>query len=101
MDIKDPDVRRAVETIIDEFEQLEHSIKNKDEEIFDFERENQKLKDTVDELECKVKDLEEALAEAYLTDEADSGRKGEADQDKLSCGRSPDVSDTADNKVAD
>lgn len=71
MDIKDPDARRAVETIIDEFEMLEDSVQRKDTEISDLEEKNEELSGRVEELELKVKELEEALAEAYLTEDVD------------------------------
>lgn len=97
MAIKDRDARDALETLNNEFENLEESIREKDEEITILETKNEELGSRVEELELQVKDLEEALAEAYLTEEVD-GRTEETD-DKLQCGRSIDVSDTADDKV--
>lgn len=74
--IKDPDIRNALETLVTEFENLEQTIKEKDEEIADNEVEYAKLEARIEELEAgvhglveKVKELELALSEAYLTDE--------------------------------
>lgn len=102
MAIKDRDTRDALETLNNEFENLEESNREKDEQITDLEVENGRLISRVEELELQVKDLEEALAEAYLTEEADDDGSGteEAD-DQLQCGRSADVSDPADDKATD
>lgn len=108
MRIKDPDVRKAIETLADEFENLEIDVKDKEDEIDDLEdrlskadSEINKLTDRVDELEDKVKELEEALAEAYLTDEADDGRTKEGAETGIQCGRELDVLNSTDDKATD
>lgn len=72
MGIKDRDVRDALETLDTEFENLEAVIKDKDNEIDDLTKENTGLKEQVEEYENRIKELEEALAEAYLTSEANN-----------------------------
>jgi len=67
--VKDPDARQAIETLIVEFENLESTISERDEEIHDNEEAYAKLETRIEELEAKVKELELALSEAYLTDE--------------------------------
>jgi len=65
--LRDKDLQRAAETVLNELESMEDLI-------FDQKRTMEKLEDEVDaltrensSLELKVKSLEEALAEAYLT----------------------------------
>jgi predicted nucleic acid-binding Zn-ribbon protein len=67
--IKDRDVRDALRTLEDEFENAEAVIKEKDDEIEELAKEVQSLKDQVEEYESRISELEEALAEAYLTSE--------------------------------
>ncbi len=100
MGIKDRDVRDALETLSSEFEHLEETLKEKDEECQELEDKNERLQARIDELEAKVEELEEALAEAYLTDEADDGTTEESDV-QLQRGRESDVSDTTDDKATD
>jgi predicted nucleic acid-binding Zn-ribbon protein len=95
MGIKDPDVRKALETLQTEIENYEYTIKEKDEEISDNEEEYSKLEVRIEELEARVKELEEALAEAYLTDEVSDEFQGEDAELQTGCGT--DVSDSAGN----
>jgi predicted nucleic acid-binding Zn-ribbon protein len=69
MAIRDRDVRYALRTLEDEFENAEAVIKEKDDEIEELAKEVQSLKDQVEEYESRISELEEALAEAYLTSE--------------------------------
>lgn len=78
--IKDPDVRKAMETLETEIENYEDSIKRKDEDVEYLEEQVKKLQATNEELENdiaekdeRIKELEIALAEAYLTSEKDDG----------------------------
>lgn len=95
--MRDPDVRGAIQTLNDEFENLEETIREKEAEIEELEDDKKELNIRIEELEQRVKDLEEALAESYLTDEADDGRVTEESNDRVQGGRSSDVPDTADN----
>ena len=74
--IKDPNIRNALETLVTEIENLECTVQERNEEIADGENEYLKLEARIEELEAgihglneKIKELEVALAEAYLTDE--------------------------------
>jgi predicted nucleic acid-binding Zn-ribbon protein len=99
MNIKDPDVKRAISTLIDEFE-------NKEAEVEDLEKSEQELSERVEELENRVAqledqvaELEEALAEAYLTSEVDDGIQGK--DVELSPGCGTDVPDPASDEAVD
>lgn len=69
--IKDRDVRNALQTLEDEFQNAEETIKEKDEEIADLQQTIEGLQTQVEKYESRISELEEALAEAYLTSEAD------------------------------
>jgi len=104
--IQDPDVNSALETLKDEFFNLEETVRDQNSELDELDDKNKSLKQTIEELEQEVdslqeqvKSLEEALAEAYLTDEAHNGTTEESNN-KLQCGRSADVSNTADDKAS-
>ena len=104
--IKDADAKNALETLTTEIENLEVTVEENEEEIRKLEGNIEDLEDQVSALEEEVhslqeqvKSLEEALAEAYLTDEAHNGTTEESNN-KLQCGRSADVSNTADDKAS-
>lgn len=69
MNIKDPDVRLALETLVDEFENLEETIGESAELAHILQEENDGLRIQVETLMKRIEELEEALAEAYLTSE--------------------------------
>lgn len=78
MPISDRDMRKLVESIrdaADELEReiinLEESIEEKDQEITELEESNSAFESENEELKEKVKELEEALAESYLTSETE------------------------------
>lgn len=72
MVIKDRDAKNAIETLQDEFENLEECLKDKDSELLDLQEENDGLKAQVEILMKQIEELEEALAEAYLTSETNN-----------------------------
>lgn len=67
MKIRDRDVRDALSTLIDEFENSEYMLSSKSREIEELQSKISSLETTNSELEDKIQELEEALAEAYLT----------------------------------
>lgn len=69
--IKDRDVRNALQTLEDEFENAEAEIEERDKEISSLEQKIEDLQVQVEQYESRISELEEALAEAYLTSEAD------------------------------
>ncbi len=97
MGIKDRDVRDALETLDTEFENLEAVIKDKDNEIDELTKENTGLKEQVEEYENRIKELEEALAEAYLTSEANNEIEGKLDS--ILSGQGINVSNSTDNET--
>ena len=94
MGIKDRDTRAALETLNIEIENYEAVIDDKDKEIFELQETIMGLKHQVDEYESRITELEEALAESYLTSEADDERDNNQGDLPLQCGRSSDVLDT-------
>lgn len=75
MSIQDRDIRKALEVVTEEFENLEINLSDKEEEVEKLrslleaeETLNSRHEETIADLLDKVKELEEALAEAYLTD---------------------------------
>lgn len=102
--IRDPDVRRALETLEDEVENFEAKIIGLERELDDASDDIKKLKSTIDDLEndnaelqSRVEELEAALAEAYLMSEANDGAEGRSNS--ILSGQGSDVSNTADNKA--
>lgn len=96
MSIKDRDVRDALGTLETEFENLESIIKDNEELIADLEKKNEKLQVEIDNLQDNILELEEALAEAYLTQQA-----GDAIQREdviLSPGQRVDVLNSTDDQ---
>ena len=95
MRISDKHVKNAVETLISELENSEHTIQM----LIDSEKKADKLiielEDRIAELEDKVKDLEEALAEAHLTGDANEQTKRKDDPLQSGCGT--DVPDPTSN----
>lgn len=76
-DIKDRDVRKALEQLVDAADVLKIEYANKEaeaetlsEELSKLDDEVGELKEEIESLKQKIEELEEALAEAYLTDEA-------------------------------
>lgn len=70
MSIQDKAVEAAIETIKDEFENFERMLRERDDLIEELENDKIGLQDEVDNLESQVAELEEAVAEAYLTSDA-------------------------------
>lgn len=70
MAIKDRDISRAMDIVYTEIENMEDTLEKLLDSKQELESENDSLRDRVTVLEQEVKSLEEALAEAYLTDEA-------------------------------
>lgn len=98
--IKDRDVRDALSTLESEFENLEETVKDQEKDLENLQEIADQRQSRIEELEAQVKELEEALAEAYLTDEADDGRDTEESDDRVQCGRELDVLDTADDEAS-
>lgn len=95
MNIRDRDVRLAIDTLTDEFENAESVIEDLKKDKLDLEKNVGDLEDEVASLEARIKELEEALAEAYLTSEiADEFSR---DTVVLPPGCGPNVSDPAGN----
>lgn len=67
MNIKDRDLREALEILSEECENYEATIKGRDERIEELENDNIALADEIDRLETTIEELETAVAEAYLT----------------------------------
>lgn len=95
MGIKDRDVRDALVTLEDEFENLEAQIKEKDEDILKLEERIEELEAGVNGLNDRIKDLEEALAEAYLTSESEN--EVQREDVKLPAGCRTNVSNSTSN----
>lgn len=69
LSIKDKDFLEALQTLADEFENLEDSVDDSNTEIERLQKIVDEMETDNDQLREKVKELEEALAEAYLTSE--------------------------------
>lgn len=67
--IKDKDVSRAIQTLIDEFTEKEAQIEDFETSESDLFDQIVTLEGKIDNLNDRIKELEEALAEAYLTSE--------------------------------
>lgn len=93
--IKDRDTRDALQTLETEFENLEAVIQDKDNDIDQLTKENTSLKEQVEIYENRITELEEALAEAYLTSEAND--EVQREDAELPAGCRTNVSDSASN----
>ena len=90
MPIKDRDMKNLLESIRDAADELEREIVNleetieeKDGEISELEESNSAFESENEDLKARVEELEEALAEAYLTSEPEDEEDGD---DKISEG---------------
>lgn len=98
MNINDRDVRNAIETLIQEFENKEDEVKDLENSEEQLAKQVEELENRVAELEDKVKELEEALAEAYLTSEVNDEESSVSGEDvELPPGCGPNVSDSTSN----
>ena len=68
MGINDRDVARSIDIIQSEFENLEKIIEQNNDTITELERLNAALESEIKASQEFIQELEEALAEAYLTD---------------------------------
>lgn len=106
MAIGDRDLRKLVEGLRDAADEFTSEIENLEDQVTKLEAENKELTDKCDGLidqvkvyEDRIKELEEALAEAYLTSERVDEFQRETTV--IPTGHRPDVLDTTGNKAAD
>lgn len=65
--IKDPDIANALQTLYDEIENYECTMEELEEALQVEEKKVESLNEEVANLEARIKELEEALMEAHLT----------------------------------
>jgi len=73
--INDRNVREALDILEGEFHSMEQVVDTYEDKIDKLENILEDKDNHIEDLKLKVKSLEEALAEAYLTSEADSAQK--------------------------
>lgn len=94
--IEDNEVCEALKILEDRFYSYEQINEIRLNEVSALKMEIEDLVSTVEEYENKIKELEIALAEAYLTDEPDTDRR---EINQVQAGSRLDVPYSADNKA--
>ena len=73
MSIRDPDIKTALSILETEFEHLEESLKERDQDLREALALSDSLREDIFSLDKRIIELEEALAEAYLTSNSSNG----------------------------